>query len=310
MKKIFAFLMCILMLTGFAAACAQDDKNKAQNDNSNITQYDPENQNSKDIILGNQDSGYLIDDQDNLGSGLENNIGLENNGGENLDNGQDSTQGAAVHALSGYEVQALTVLNIRSGPSTSDAVIGQAQNLDTISHIETQGSWHKVLYKDKVAYISANNSYTRLIDAKKNKAIIDNIINEGMKVLGTPYEFGSARILLYNGNYNKSFTGKTFDCSAFVQYAYYVGAGIKLQGDSRSQSKYGILVPHDKLQRGDLIFMWSSSRQYNTGIEQIGHVAMYLGDNKILHTWGTGGVRVQEYTTGWQNRFILARRMV
>ena len=32
-----------------------------------------------------------------------------------------------------------------------------------------------------------------------------------------------SRILLWDGTLNKNFTGKTFDCSAFVQYIFYKG---------------------------------------------------------------------------------------
>lgn len=210
--------------------------------------------------------------------------------------------------VTGLEVQSLANVNIRA--DVSGEIIGQLTRWQTaplISKVSDQ--WYKILYNGQDAYITADADLTRVYDPEKVSAMTEDIINTGMSVLGTPYEFGATRVLYYSGNPNPYFTGKTFDCSSFVQYAFYKGANIKLQGDSRSQSKYGLLVQKAELKRGDLIFMWSSARRYNTGIEQIGHVVIYLGDNKILHTWGTGGVRVQEFSAGWQERFILARRM-
>ena len=213
--------------------------------------------------------------------------------------------------VTGLEVESLANVNIRAEASASSTVIGQLERWQTAPLIEkVSDQWYKILYNSQEAFISANPDLTRTYDPEKVSAIIDDIIETGMNVLATPYEFGATRVLYYSGNPNPYFTGKTFDCSSFVQYAFYKGAGIKLQGDSRSQSKEGMLVDKTELKRGDLIFMWSSARRYNTGIEQIGHVVIYLGDNKILHTWGTGGVRVQEYSSGWQQRFIHARRMI
>ena len=94
----------------------------------------------------------------------------------------------------------------------------------------------------------------------------------------------------------------------FCSICVYMGAQIKLSRFKPKQK--GILINESELERGDLIFMWSLARRYNTGIERIGHVVIYLGDNKILHTWGTGGVRIQDYSLGWRQRFILARRML
>ena len=213
--------------------------------------------------------------------------------------------------VSGLEVEALATTNIRADATVNSQVLGQLTKWQTAPLIQkVSDQWYKVLYNAQEAYITANADLTRVYDPEKVNAMIENIVDTGMSVLGTPYEFGATRMLYYSGNPNPYFTGKTFDCSSFVQYAFYKGAGVKLQGDSRSQSKYGILVEKSELRRGDLIFMWSSARRYNTGLEQIGHVVIYIGDNKILHTWGTGGVRVQEFSSGWQERFIHARRML
>lgn len=214
-------------------------------------------------------------------------------------------------------VMALTNLNVRSSPTTQDdnrvGLLYQGYTLKLLE--QTNSSWYKVDYYGTTAYVSTNSSYTKVIEIDSDNGTtpsqtIDKIIAEGMSVLGTPYEYGSPRILLWGGSDNPNFTGNTFDCSAFVQYAYYVGAGIKLQGDSRSQSREGQLIALDQLQRGDLIFMTTTMRQDWTGLERIGHVAIYLGNDEIIHTFGTGGVRIQQYSGFWENRAIHARRMI
>jgi cell wall-associated NlpC family hydrolase len=213
-------------------------------------------------------------------------------------------------ASADYEVQSLVSLNVRDNPDTTGKILGSLSQNQSLPFIETQGLWHKVLYKDCIAYVSAKSSYSRLKPLAPASDIIEKVIEVGMSVLGTPYEFGSTRIIDYNFKQISAFTGRTFDCSAFVQYSFYKGANINLYGDSRTMSKQGTLVDYSDIKRGDVIFMTSSARQYNTGLEKIGHVGIYLGDNKLLHTYGTGGVRITEFNSFWRGRFISAKSMI
>ena len=63
------------------------------------------------------------------------------------------------------------------------------------------------------------------------------------------------------------------------------------------------------LNRGDLMFFTNSSRYYNSGIERIGHVAMYLGENRILHTASDYAIIEEISSTRW-NYFITAKRVI
>lgn len=210
-----------------------------------------------------------------------------------------------------YTVEAKVTLNIRQNPSAGSKIIGILSPLETLPYIEKMDNWYKVLYNGSVAYVSASGNYSKLKEINNSiNQTIENVIAAGMAKLGTPYEFGSIRIIDYNFKEIPAYTGETFDCSAFVQYCFYIGGQINLYGDSRSMSKQGAHVRLYDLQRGDVIFMTSTARQYNSGIERIGHVAIYLGDNKIMHTFGTGGVLIQDFSVFWQNRFICAKRMV
>jgi len=230
------------------------------------------------------------------------------------DSGNEETPDIS-EAATDKVVLALGNINIRSAPSTSeDNIVGLLQRNTTAEYIGIYNTnWNIIDYKGQRAYITASSKYTKVLnkdEVDSKNTIIENVINTGMKVLGTPYEYGATRILNNDGTENPYFTGNTFDCSSFVQYAFYVGGGIKLDATSRTQSDDGEAVSLNDIQRGDIILMTSTARQYNTGIERIGHVAIYLGDNKLLHTYGTGGVRITDFNSFWKGRYILARRMI
>lgn len=126
----------------------------------------------------------------------------------------------------------------------------------------------------------------------QNSSFGDKIIATGEKYMGTPYRLGA--------NYAKE--GK-FDCSAFTQHVFKQN-GINLPRSSRSQSKVGVDVPRNQLQKGDLLFFKLR------GKSQIGHVAIYAGNGKVLHTWGPGGVRYDKLSTPWLDQgFVKATRV-
>lgn len=233
---------------------------------------------------------------------------IDNNDNDNDDETNTGTETEA------YNVLAISDLNVRTSPEINNQnIIGIMKKNSTAVLISKYDSgWYNILYQGEEAYVTALAKYSRLLldDEDLIAETIENIIDVGMSKLGVPYQYGSIRLLEYDGELNPSFTGKTFDCSAFVQYSFYMGGNIILQSTSRSQSLEGTLVSINDIRRGDIIFMTSTDRQYNTGIERIGHVAIYLGDNKILHTYGTGGVRVTDFDSFWRGRFILSRRML
>jgi cell wall-associated NlpC family hydrolase len=124
--------------------------------------------------------------------------------------------------------------------------------------------------------------------------IAEKIIQTGEKYLGTPYQYGSPA-----GQTN------TFDCSSFVQFVYGQN-GINLPRSSREQAHVGQTVPLSQIQKGDLLFFTAGRSD-----GQIGHVAIYAGNNKVLHTWGPGGVRYDNLNTPWlKQTVVLAKRVI
>lgn len=124
----------------------------------------------------------------------------------------------------------------------------------------------------------------------------DQIISTGLKYKGTPYVFGA-----------KAGQTKSFDCSSFVQYLY-KKQGVSLPRTSKAQSKKGSYVSKSNLKKGDLVFFWTS----RTGKGNVGHVAIYMGNGKILHTYKKGvGVTTSSLNSSyWKSHYITARRVL
>lgn len=106
--------------------------------------------------------------------------------------------------------------------------------------------------------------------AAKTQTARQNLVNYALQFVGGPYRAGG----------NDPRTG--VDCSGFVRYVMQHGAGISMNRSSGSQATQGHAVNSSQMQPGDLLFY--------SGNSGINHVAMYIGDGKIVHasTYATG----------------------
>jgi cell wall-associated NlpC family hydrolase len=120
--------------------------------------------------------------------------------------------------------------------------------------------------------------------------VADQIIQTGEKYLGTPYRYGTSN-------------GRTFDCSGFIRFIF-AQHGITLPSGSYNQAKIGTTVSRSELQKGDLIFF----RVGNSS--KIGHVAVYAGNNKVLHTYQPG-VKYDSLDAPWLKQgYVTAKRVL
>lgn len=226
---------------------------------------------------------------------------------EGADNGEidKPTEDLGTYA---YYVRAVTnSLNVRSSPSAGASSLGTLDKGDMVLSLGLEGEWYKTKYKERVAYVSAK--YCELVRTPVADEKIENALRFGSSLLGYPYVYGSQRYHWGNGQKNPAFINGEFDCSAFVQYIYYISQGVILDVTTRSQAVQGAAVLKDEIKRGDLLFFTNSSRFHLSGIERIGHVAIYLGDNYILHTASDHAVIEPISNTRWNN-YICARRVV
>ncbi len=197
-------------------------------------------------------------------------------------------------------------LNVRSGAGTNYSSLGTVEKNILMKYAGKSGSWYETRYMGQKAFVHADHA--EVVTLNKGSEQIEKIIEEGLNVLGTPYVYGATRLHDGKGNLLNGFTQKKFDCSSLMQFMFYRGAGILLNMNTRTQISQGSAVT-DELKRGDLMFFTNASRKNNTGIERVGHVALYLGDNYILHTASDYAKIEQISSTRW-SYYLGARRMV
>ncbi len=199
-------------------------------------------------------------------------------------------------------------VNIRTGAGSNYSAVGTAQKSTLYAMLGEENGWYKTTYKNKTVYIS--KQYCVIVDmAKSDSEKVEAVIAEGAKMLGVPYVYGATRYHDGKGNKLKGFSTDAFDCSSLMQYMFYKGADKLLQVNTRTQIYQGTTVKKSELKRGDLIFFTNASRKNNSGIERVGHVAMYLGDNYILHTASDFAKIEQISTTRW-SYYIQTQRMI
>ena len=121
------------------------------------------------------------------------------------------------------------------------------------------------------------------------------VVSTGDDFLGVPYVYGGA-------------TPRGFDCSGFVLYVFN-RHGVRLPRTSRQQAQVGRKLPTTvgALQPGDLIF-------FSTSGSRVDHVAMYAGDNRMIHSSSSGGgVRFDDLDSSrgrwFLSKMVAARRV-
>ena len=199
-------------------------------------------------------------------------------------------------------------VNMRTGAGTGYASVGSAEKGTTYIVAGKTGNWYKTYYRNQTVYIYSDYGSVFSIE-KSDNAVVEDVIREGYKQLGVPYVYGAVRLHDGYGNFLSGFTKSKFDCSSLVQYVFHKAAGVILQTTTRTQVKQGIYIPRNQLSRGDCIYFTNSVRQNYTGVERIGHVAIYLGDNYILHT-ATDYARIEQISSTRWSYYVETRRFV
>lgn len=213
------------------------------------------------------------------------------------------------------EAKIISAVNFRTSPSLNSSRKGTLPSGATVQVLEEVNSdWLKVKYKENVGYISSlsrfveytngqasspkkastethqNNNVSQSKSSWEKKA--DQVIESGLKLQGTPYRFGA-----------RSGSGY-YDCSLFTQKVFRDN-GIYLPRNSRQQYKYVDKIKTSELRKGDLVFF--DTKQDG----RIDHVAIYMGDKELLHTYKKGiGVTVSKANSYWTSRYVGAGRVI
>ena len=129
--------------------------------------------------------------------------------------------------------------------------------------------------------------------------MVKKLIEIARSQIGTPYKFGS------DINWESKTKPCSFDCSSFVQWCFN-GIGINIFKKRRSTILQAaatgkkVIRRLSGLQPGDLIFFDGKRGYYRCDLFDgqkidVGHVAIYTGNEKIIHaTGGTGMVTEEE----------------
>ena len=163
------------------------------------------------------------------------------------------------------------IMKVYSEQSASSSVVANLTYNDRVIVLSTGTQWVKVKVGNKEGYARGNqlDTYGGGTAADEGGcAKGQQVANYALHFLGNPYVWGGAS--LTNGT----------DCSGFVM-SVYRHFGINLPHSSFALRGYGKNVPGLKeAKAGDLIC-------YN------GHIAIYLGGNRIVHASGRrSGIKV------------------
>lgn len=143
--------------------------------------------------------------------------------------------------------------------------------------------------KNKTTAQKSNKTNQNAYSKENSFSSNSQLIEQAKKYIGTPYKWGGT-------------TKNGIDCSAFVQNVY-KSVGIDLPRTSRQQYKFIANNRVNTKQTGDLVF-------FKKG-KNISHVAIYIGDNKIIHASSKKGVIIQDLDNYYlQKRYYTTCRVV
>ena len=170
-----------------------------------------------------------------------------------------------------------SLLNVREKATTDSKVLFTVNKGEEVVVLEDLGDWLNVEAGTTQGYVSAEfvsvavklktgNTMKELNygDGVSNTRV--NLVNYALKFVGTRYVWGGESLT------------KGIDCSGFTMKVYQK-FGIKLPHLSRSQPAYGKKISRSQIRPGDLIF-------YGEGGSRITHVALYIGNDQIVHAAG------------------------
>jgi cell wall-associated NlpC family hydrolase len=136
---------------------------------------------------------------------------------------------------------------------------------------------------------------TRYPVSTRTSAVAARLIGTAEDYVGVPYKWGGTS------------PSSGFDCSGFTQYVF-AKQGVRLPRTSYQQAEVGqsITPDWDVVAPGDLVMFEENGR--------IGHVAIYAGRNRIIHSSASGGgVRYDDLSTErgrwFADHMVAARRI-
>ena len=216
-------------------------------------------------------------------------------------------------------------LNVRSGASTSNNIIGNYTMGDKVSGQLANG-WLKVNYNGQTGYISANllsnskvqkpqevvqnNTNNRNNNQQNNNVQAEKTVTQNKQQTPAPQASGSGQSV---ANIAASMIGNPyvwggtapggFDCSGLVQYAYRQ-VGVNIARTTGGQAGNGYSVGLGNLQAGDILLF-----SYNGSIDHVGIVTDSSGNFVHASTPSTGVTTGNVYDPWYKAVCVGARRI-
>lgn len=127
--------------------------------------------------------------------------------------------------------------------------------------------WVKIRTEGQDGYIKVAGNASIVEKARETVDRIAKVRREvveyALQFVGGPYVYGG------------SDPNRGVDCSGFTRYVLSNTVSINLPHSSGGQSGYGKVISEEEMQPGDLLFYGRRG--------SINHVAMYIGDGKVVH---------------------------
>lgn len=187
-------------------------------------------------------------------------------------------------------------VRMRAGASTNAQILCELFYGNVVTITGTSGDWTAVICNGTPGYV-----YSQYVKAGSFSSTVSPDAGgsaEGRQV---------AEYALQFVGYNYCWGGKSpdtgFDCSGLVYYVYQQ-FGYTLNRVACDQASNGVHVEPDQLQPGDILCFYSGS-------DYIGHVGIYIGDNKFVHAQNSAtGVVVSALEGYYASRGFEARRII
>ncbi len=217
---------------------------------------------------------------------------------------------APVKKVSLYATEVLNVRSEQSATSNKLGVLSKGEKVDGVD----KGDWVEFEFNGQTAYViktylsetkpeveqpkqeskPQQKTETQAPKQESNSysSDVETVVDIALAQVGKPYIWASA-----NPNVG-------FDCSGLVYYAY-KQVGINLSRTSYTQINDGVRVRASELRKGDLVF-------FNNWGDSVGHVGIYIGNNKFVHASSPGtGVIISDLFGGYfGNTFCGATRII
>ena len=159
------------------------------------------------------------------------------------------------------EVQSKEEITVEMISNSVEDVIEETNEVEEVYVEEKTEVVEEVIYEEENVY-SINLAATEENVVPYNEIISNQVVNYALNFVGNPY--------VYGGN---SLTNGT-DCSGFTKLIF-AEFGIYLPRTSFDQGYSGVRVGLNNIMPGDLVLSGYGGT--------IGHVAIYIGNNKLVH---------------------------